>query len=44
MVLTTGEKSKSGIDNYRLRMWLAEDSLLQTGNYEVRLDIHGVVR
>lgn len=41
MILTKEKKEKSGTDNYRLRMWLADSSLVVTGNYSVEVNIVG---
>ena len=41
MVLTKTKKVKSGTDNYRLRIWLADTSLIQNGTYSVEVDING---
>ena len=41
MVLTKAKKIKSGTDNYRLRIWLADTSLVQNGSYSVEVDING---
>lgn len=41
MVLTKAKKVKSGTDNYRLRIWLADTSLVQNGSYSVEVDING---
>ena len=35
------KKVKSGTDNYRLRIWLADTSLVQNGSYSVEVDING---
>lgn len=41
MVLTKVKKNKSSVENYRLRMWLSENSLMQNGNYSVEIDVVG---
>lgn len=41
MVLEKVKKTKSGVDNYRLRMWLADSSLSPTGNYSVLVNVVG---
>ncbi|MBQ6323295.1 MAG: hypothetical protein IJI22_00500 [Bacilli bacterium] len=41
MVLTSEKKTKSSVDNYRLRVWLADTSLLETGNYSVTVSVVG---
>ena len=41
MVLTKAKTTKSGSDNYRLRIWLADTSLVQNGSYSVEVDING---
>lgn len=41
MVLGKVKKTKSGVDNYRLRMWLADNSLTPTGNYSVLVNVVG---
>ena len=44
MVLYSIKKSKSGDDNYRLRIWLSDTSLVDSGNVEVEVQIFGVAR
>ena len=41
MILYKVKKSSSGTTNYRLRMWIAEDSTLSVGNYSVEVIING---
>lgn len=41
MVVAKVNKKGTGIDNYRLRMWLAKDSLLENGNYSVEVVLNG---
>lgn len=41
MVLYKKKKTKSEDDNYRLRIWLAETSLLESGNIEVEVQVYG---
>ena len=41
MVLYKIKKTKSTSDNYRLRIWLSDTSLLVTGNYSVKVIING---
>lgn len=41
MVLANVKKKKSGTDNYRLRMWLSDTSLLSNGNYSVKIVVKG---
>lgn len=42
MVLANVKKIKSGTDNYRLRIWMAEGSPSIGGSYSVEVDIHAV--
>ena len=44
MVLTNVKKIKSGTDNYRLRIWLSDESLATGGSYSVDVDIHADVK
>lgn len=41
MVLTKVKKSKTGRDNYRLRIWMADSSLMQNGSYSVEVEVKG---
>lgn len=41
MLLTKVEKEKSGTDNYRLKMWLADTSLIQNGSYSIEVNVVG---
>ena len=41
MVLYNKKKTKSEEDNYRLRVWLSETSLLESGNIEVEVQVYG---
>jgi len=41
MILYKETKKKAGVDNYRLKMWLADTSLLETGNYSVEVSVVG---
>lgn len=41
MVLTKNKKIKSETDNYRLRMWLADSSIVSNGNYSVKVNVVG---
>ena len=41
MVLYTVKKDSSGTTNYRLRMWMSEDSKMLVGNYSVEVLING---
>lgn len=41
MVLYTVKKDSSGTSNYRLRMWMSEDSKMLVGNYSVEVLING---
>jgi len=44
MVVATASKIKSGTDNYRLRMWLSDTSLMTTGNYSVTVSVNGIAK
>lgn len=39
MVLANVKRIKSGTDNYRLRIWLSDTSLIANGNYSVEVNI-----
>lgn len=39
MVIITQDKTKSIIDNYRLRTWLSEKSAVSSGNYQLEINI-----
>ena len=41
MILASVIKKKSTVDNYRLRMWLSDKSLIATGNYSVEIVVNG---
>ncbi len=41
MILVKDSKNKSGSDKYRLRMWLADTSLVTSGSYSVEVNIVG---
>lgn len=41
MILVKNSKNKSGSDKYRLRMWLADTSLVTSGSYSVEVNIVG---
>jgi len=44
MVLANVKKIKSETDNYRLRIWLSDESLATGGNFSVEVDIHAVAK
>lgn len=39
MVISNMTKIKSGIDNYRLRVWLSDTSLIKDGDYAVEVNV-----
>lgn len=41
MVLASVLKKKSTADNYRLRMWLSDSSLISTGSYSLEIVVNG---
>ena len=41
MVLTHSKIKKSGTENYRLRMWLSDKSVLTSGNYGIEIVVNG---
>lgn len=41
MIITKEKKIKSDVDNYRLRMWQAENSLIQNGSYSIEVHVVG---
>ena len=42
MVLVNVTKKESAVDNYRLRMWLAEDAVVEAGKYySVKINVYG---
>lgn len=44
MPLTKVKKTNSNTDNYRLRMWLSDKSVLDTGTYAIDVEVNGVAR
>ncbi len=44
MVLFKIKKMKNSTDNYRLRVWLSDSSLITTGDYSVKVIISGVAK
>lgn len=44
MVVANLTKIKSGTDNYRLRIWLSDTSLINDGNYSVEVNIVAVAK
>ena len=42
--LANVKKIKSETDNYRLRIWLSDESLATGGNFSVEVDIHAVAK
>lgn len=41
MILYKNSKTKSGTDNYRLRIWMSDGCLMPSGNYSVNVEING---
>ena len=41
MILTNVKKTKTSVDNYRLRMWLSDKALSDKGNYSVQVIVNG---
>ena len=41
MVLATTKKTNSTPDNYRLRIWLSDKSVMTSGNYSVEVEVNG---
>lgn len=39
MVLANIKRIKSGVDNYRLRIWLSDTSMIANGNYSIEVKI-----
>ena len=44
MVVANVKRIKSGTDNYRLRLWLSDTSLIASGNYSVEVNIVAVAK
>ena len=44
MVIYKTKKIKGGTDHYRLRIWMADNSVLPTGNYGVLVNIDGIAK
>lgn len=44
MILLQSKAVKSIKDNYRLRIWLSDKSLLPMGNYAVKVEVNGVAK
>lgn len=44
MVLSHVKRTKSVTDNYRLRMWVSDKSLIPLGNYGVTIAVYGVAK
>lgn len=44
MILTKVKKSKSTTDNYRLRIWLSDQSLIQKGDYSIEILVNGIAK
>ena len=44
MILNKVTTKKSIVDNYRLRMWLSDSSLLQSGDYAVEVVVNGIAK
>ena len=44
MILTSVIRKKSGTDNYRLRIWHSDTSLLTTGDYSVEVNVNGIAK
>lgn len=44
MVLANVKRIKSGVDNYRLRIWLSDKSLIANGNFSVEVNIVAVAK
>lgn len=44
MPLLNVKKTNSSTDNYRLRMWLSDESTLSDGTYAVEVEVNGVAK
>lgn len=44
MILVKSKAKKSSKDNYRLRMWLSDKSLLSNGDYSIDVVVNGVAK
>ena len=44
MPLLNVKKTNSSTDNYRLRMWLSDESTLSDGTYSVEVEVNGVAK
>ena len=41
MVLTKTKKTNSSVDNYRLRVWLSDTSLV-SGDYSIKIEVNAI--
>lgn len=44
MVLLNVKKTNSNADNYRLRVWLSDKSVLSDGNYSIDVEVNGIAK
>ena len=44
MVLFKTEKTKSSVDNYRLRMWLSDKSVLTSGSFSITIKVNALAK
>ena len=44
MVLTKIKKTNTSTDNYRLRMWMSDKSVTQTGNYSIEIVVNAIAK
>jgi uncharacterized protein YpmB len=44
MILTSSKAIKNTTDNYRLRMWLSDKSLLTSGSYSIEIEVNGTAQ
>lgn len=42
MVIASANKNKSGVDNYRLRMWLSDLSKVESGDFSVIINVYAL--
>lgn len=44
MILVDTKKTNSSVDNYRLRMWLSDKSVMTEGNYSIEIVVNAIAK
>ena len=44
MIIANVSSNKSGIDKYRLRIWMSDKSFLEKGDYSVDVNLYAKVK